>query len=402
MNVLADRLRAIATPTPAWLSLIAAIALSVIGLLAIQTAETDSGTRYAADQSVWLVVALAAMFACFLVSPRTIVAIATPAFVVSILLLVLLILPFAPSWLVTPRNGARCWINLHYMSFQPGEFAKIFFVLTIAKYLRFRENYRTLGGLFAPFAIMFVPMALILKQPDLGMTLLFLPALFAILIAAGAKKRHMAALLGIAVVAIVVNIALIYTLPHHPFLKPHQVNRIKAMISQLSGDKRYAMDIGYQQDKSMTLIGSGGVTGYGAERSATIVHFNRLPEDHNDMIFAVIVNRWGLLGGFTVLGLYLMLFLGMLLVAARTKEPFARLVCVGFLGILFCQTLINVGMTIGLMPITGLTLPFVSYGGSSLVTTFLIMGLIANFAAQPRALITRPSFEFDNADAIFQ
>lgn len=332
-----ERLRHLVTPNPAWIGLLASIALTFIGLSAIATAEAGANTRYAAIQAVWVPIALACMLICLIPPPRIISMVSWPIFVFTLLLLVLLLIPYVPRSIVEPRNGARCWINLGFMSFQPGELAKIFFVLAVAHYLRYRENYRTLGGLLVPFAIMFVPVILILKEPDLGMALLFAPALFAMLVAAGARKRHLATLIGIAVVAVALNVAAIYTLPSHPILKPHQVNRIKALIAQTRGETKYTMDIGYQQDKSMTLIGAGGLAGFGADRAATIIRFNRLPEDHNDMIFAVIVNRWGLLGGGGVLGLYSLLLVSYLIVAARSKDPFARLSIVGFVGILFAQ-----------------------------------------------------------------
>src|SRR5690606_882082 len=130
---------------------------------------------------------------------------------------------------------------------------------------------------------------------------------------------------------------------------------------------------------ALTLAGAGGLTGYGEERAAVMVKYNYLPEPYNDMIFAVIVTRWGLTGGLVTLGLYLMLVLSFVQVAAGTKDPFARLASAGFAGLMFSQATINIGMTLGLLPITGMNLPFVSYGGTSLVSTFMMMGLILNF-----------------------
>jgi rod shape determining protein RodA len=319
-------------------------------------------------------------------------------------LLVFVLLPFLPRWIVEPRNGARSWINLYLMAFQPSELAKIVFVLALARYLRFRENYRTLGGLLVPFAIMFVPVGLILKQPDLGTALLFAPALFAMLLAAGAKMRHLLTLLvlvvavgGVTVTAIDRNWAIADMV-----LKGHQQDRIKSMISLVRGDRRYEKTIAYQQTKAMDLVGSGQLAGYGKERAQTIVRFNRLPEAHNDMIFAVVVNRWGFVGGAATLLSYLLLLLSFVLVAARTKDPFMRLTTVGFGGMIFSQAVLNIAMAIGLMPITGITLPFISYGGSSLATTFVMIGLVVNFASRRQAIVARPSFEFDNADVIYQ
>lgn len=380
---------------PAWYGLLAAIGLTCIGIAINQTAHPE----YAAAQTKWLLISIIAMAICIVPDSRLIGLVTFPLMIAVTLLLILLILPGIPAFIVPVRNGTRAWINLRFMMLQPSELAKIVFILGLARYLRFRENYRTLGGLLVPFAIMFVPVILILKEPDLGTALLFPFALFAVLTAAGAKLKHLSTLLGLAILAVALNVAAIYTLPESmQLLRPHQRDRIVSLISQARGDTRHIDGIGYQQHKAQTLIGSGQITGYGNDRSPVIVSHNKLPEDHNDMIFAVIANRWGLVGAMGTLALYAVLVLSFLLTAARSKDPFARLSAVGFAGLLFMQMAINVGMNIGLLPIIGITLPFVSYGGSSLVATFLMIGLVLNFALQRRAMLTRPSFEFQVQD----
>ncbi|MCE9590386.1 MAG: FtsW/RodA/SpoVE family cell cycle protein [Planctomycetes bacterium] len=384
---------------PGWFALAAALVLTVIGIMAIGTASAE----YAEVQLRWVPVSLIVMFMVMLVPVKQIGRSSSILLGLCLVLLLILVIPGMPTWLVPPRNGARCWINLHVMNFQPSELTKIAFVLAIAWYLRYRDNYRTLLGMLLPFIFMLLPVAMILKQPDLGMSLLFAPALFAMLVAAGARMSHLSALAGLAVMAVVLNIAIIYTLPNSmQVLKPHQINRIKSMISQAQGDNRYIKDIGYQQDKAMTLIGAGRLEGYGTGQSRTIIAFNRLPESHNDMIFPVIINRWGFIGGVAVIGIYLVFALSFLAVALRSKDPFSKLATVGFAALMFTQAVINIGMTMGLLPITGLTLPFVSYGGSSLLTSYVVVGLVMNFASQRPAIVARPAFEFDNADAIFQ
>lgn len=376
---------------PALLAAGAAVALTVIGIVV----NLPSHHGYAMAQLKWLVIALAAMVAFVVPHPRVIGLAAFPLSVVLLLLLLVLVLPGMPRWIVPVRNGTRAWIDFKLMMFQPSEVAKIVFVLAVARYLRFRENYRTLKGLLVPFCIMFVPVLLILKQPDLGTAILFAPALFAMLVAAGARLKHLGMLAGLAIMVVVVNVAAIYLLPDNmQLLRPHQRDRIVAMISQARGETRYIDGKGYQQYKSMTLAGSGQMFGYGDEQSQRIVDNNKLPEDHNDMIFAVITNRWGMAGAVGVLGLFAVMVGGFLMTAAMTKDPFARLSAVGFAGLLFVQMVINIGMNIGLLPIIGITLPFVSYGGSSLVATFLMVGLVLNFAVQKQDILVRPSFEF--------
>ncbi len=380
---------------PAWLGLLAAIGLTWLGITINSTAHPD----YAAAQTKWLLISLVAMTICIVPDSRMIGLITVPLMIAVTALLVLLIMPGVPSGIVPVRNGTRAWINLRFMMLQPSELAKIVFILGLARYLRYRENYRTLRGLLVPFCFMFVPVLLILKEPDLGTAMLFPFALFAMLTAAGAKLRHMGTLLGLAILAVAINVAAIYTLPESmQLLRPHQRARIVSLISATRGDTHLIDSSGYQQFKAMTLVGSGKLTGYGNERSPVIVNYNKLPEDHNDMIFAVIVNRWGLLGALGTLSLYGVLVASFLLTAAKSKDPFARLACVGFAGLLFMQMAINIGMNIGLLPIIGITLPFVSYGGSSLVATFLMIGLVLNFALQRRTMLARPSFEFAAPD----
>ncbi len=394
MNPWLDQLRDYCRPRPVWGALLAGVALTGIGIAAIGTTHAS----YASVQTRWLLISLIAAGLCLVPAPRWVAAMVPPAVLVTLGLLVIVILPWMPRWLVPVRNGATCWLDLHFMMFQPSELAKIVFVLALAKYLRYRSNYRTLSGLLVPFGLMFVPVALILQEPDLGTALIFVPALFVMLVAAGARLAHLGALVGLALLMVVLNVVMIYTLPDSmQLLKPHQRQRIVSMIDRARGDTHHVKDIGYQQDKAMTLAGAGGLYGYGATRSATIIRFNKLPEDHNDMIFAVIINRWGAAGGLAVMGLYLVLTGSLLLVAAHTRDPFARLTAVGFGGLLFSQAAINMGMTLGLLPVTGITLPFVSYGGSSLMTTYIMVGLVMNFASRRPAIVSRPAFEFDPA-----
>ena len=389
-------LRRLARPNVGWAALLAAMGLSAMGIMAIATAAP----RYAAVQARWLVIALVAAGLCALPSPRVVGRLAYLFMGLILVALVVVLIPVMPRWIVPVRNGARCWINLQFMMFQPSELAKVLYVLSMAWYLRYGGSWRTVWGLCKVFVLLLIPLSLILLEPDLGSALLFPPTLFAMLVAAGARLTHLGALVGMALLAVVVNIATVFVLPDSmQVLKPHQRQRIVALVSQIQGDTRYENDIGYQQAKAMTLVGSGGLRGYGAERSRTIVRYNKLPEDHNDMIFAVIVNRWGWLGGMATLGLYLLMVYSMFAVAMVTKNAFTQISAVGFAGLIFSQAMINIGITLGLLPVTGITLPFVSYGGSSLVAMFAVIGLMVNFASWRPVMLARPNFEFDRADA---
>ncbi len=403
-----EHLGGLLRPHPGWLTLISTLLLTLIGFAAIHTIAPDEAA------SQWqraLPVALVGLTICLIPHPKTVGLTSYLLLALAIALLVFVLLPGVPRSIVPIRNGARSWIDLGVMTFQPSELSKIAFVLAMAWYLRFRESYRTLRGLLVPFVIMLVPVALILKEPDLGTALLFAPTLAVMLVAAGAKLRHLSMLVGLAVFAVALNVAVIAIDPPHlrqnaqgspvawlHVLKPHQEKRIAAMI----WPERYQKEEAFQSIVARRLIGAGGVTGLGAERAGTLVRFNALPEAHNDMIFAVIVCRWGLVGGWTVIGLYLVLTGSFVLAAARVKEPFSRLACVGFAGMIFTQAALNIGVSLGLFPTTGVTLPLISDGGSSLLATYMMIGLVLNFASRRPAPLARPSFEFDHADAIFQ
>jgi cell division protein FtsW (lipid II flippase) len=365
-----------------WLCVFAALGLSVLGVVAINT--TESG--YALRQIVFLCVSLPVAACVALPHYRWLSRVSYPLFFIVLLMLVFVLIPFVPDAIVRPRNGARRWINMGVTDFQPSELAKIAYVLALATYLRYRSHYRSLLGLLSLVALTFIPMGLILKEPDLGTALLFLPTLFAMVIAAGARMRHI-------VLIILVGLAAAPTM--YPFLEAHQKDRIKAMIAQVRGDTRYESDIGYQGARAMTLVGAGGIFGTGREKAADLIRYNHLPEDHNDMVFAVVCCRWGLLGALATWGLFAMFILGGLLTAGQCKDPFGRLVAVGIVAVTFAQMVINTGMTIGLLPITGMTLPFVSYGGSSLVAVWLSVGLLFNIALRRPQYMSRKSFEFD-------
>ncbi|MBL1215881.1 MAG: hypothetical protein D8M59_00115 [Planctomycetes bacterium] len=383
-----------------WVCVAASLALSLVGLAAIGITENPDRLLYVPRQSVFLIIGLVACAVSAAIHPRWWRESSYVLAVVMILLLVFVLLEFVPHAIVRPRNGARRWINLYFLDVQPSEVAKIVLVLALASYLRRRKNYRTLQGLLVPFVIMLVPMGLVLIEPDLGTAMLFPVVLVAMLIGAGSRLWHIFTIggLGVSAVAAIALISLWAASadpPRYPLLQPHQVERIQGLVNQVKGDDRFAKTINYQPMVAQTVTGSGGFMGLGSERGRIIVHYNRLPFDHNDMIFAVAVCRWGFVGGALMIGLYLVHVMGMVTVAALTTNAFGRLVCIGFCAVLVSQVIVNVGMTIGLLPITGMTLPYISYGGSSLVSNFIMTGIVLGIAMRPPGYFPRRSFEFD-------
>jgi rod shape determining protein RodA len=299
-------------------------------------------------------------------------------------------IPFIPE-----INGTFRWIQISVGSYQlpsiqPSEFCKLTYILALAWYLRYRSNYRKLKSLVGPFLLTVLPVVLILAEPDLGTVMLLMPVMFVMLFVAGAKTKHLVMII-------------LVTLMMSPFfwfkMKPYQRQRISSVFLQsetirkktethqwlstiLAGEERFRAnqwinEHGYQMTRSKLAIASGGLTGNGF-RQGFFIRTNRLPERHNDLIFASIAHQWGLMGCLGVLGLYAIMVICALEIAANNTDPFGRLVVVGIVTMFIIEVFINVSMTLGVMPITGLTLPFVSYGGSSLLVSLIAIGLLNN------------------------
>ena len=264
------------------------------------------------------------------------------------------------------------------------------YILALAGYLRFRTNYRAVRGLLGPFILTLIPTALILKEPDLGTSLLLLPTMFVMLFVAGAKVRHL-------VLFLVLGALAAPAFYFSPFMQDYQKKRVRVLINQDSTDKRWRLNEGYQLNQSKIALGSGGLFGQGF-RGGAFFRYNLLPEDHNDFIFAVLGHQWGFFGSAAILVCYLVIFIAGLTIASMTTDPFGRLLAVGICALLIIQTTINVGMTMGLLPVTGMTLPFASMGGSGLVANYLAIGLLVDVARRRPVSIAPKPFEFDYED----
>jgi cell division protein FtsW (lipid II flippase) len=284
-----------------------------------------------------------------------------------------------------PINGAHRWIRLGIFSLQPSEFAKLAFVLAHARYLMYRESYRQLAGLFAPLALVLVPVLLILKEPDLGTALVFLPVLFVMLFAAGARLRHMALL----VLAALALSPLLWSQ-----MSREQRSRITALAEQTHPGEK-PTDDGYHLHQAKQMFALGGVWGsFFSGDAVDDPSVYSVPEPHTDSIVSILGERFGLWGLAALVGLFWLLVWRGLAVAASTREPFGRLVAVGITALLAVQMLVNTGMMVGLLPITGLSLPLVSYGGSSLVANCLAIGLLVNIRLRPGYEVAAEPFRF--------
>lgn len=379
-------------PPLGWVILLTSLVLTGLGLLAVWAGGSAQGedATLATRQLGHLLVGLIGLGVVQVVGYRRIGQYAYLLFGFVLVLLTLLLVAqkvnLAP--IIPERRSTYRWIVLGPINIQVSEYAKVVYILALAWYLRFRTNYRTLAGLLGPFILTLIPVALILKEPDLGTSLLLLPTLLVMLFVAGAKIRHLALVVLLGAIAAP---AFYFS----PFMNPYQRERINSLFQQDETNDRWRLGAGYQLHQSKVALGSGRLAGQGLSEGGFFRH-NLLPEEHNDFIFAVLGHQWGFIGGLAILSLYMLIIAMGLTVASSTTDPFGRLLAVGVCALICAQTIINVGMTIGLMPVTGMTLPFVSMGGSGLITNYLAIGLLIDVARpRPTDLAPRP-FEFDH------
>jgi len=350
-----------------------AICLLLLGvsLLVLRSASLAPDGRmlaYASRQVVWVGIGLGAFFGVALVPYHWV---ARRSHLLYVAGLVALALVFV---LGTKVNGSRRWYSLGPVRVQPSEFMKYALVVVLAHAIALRgaAGIRTWGGLAQAAAITGAPFLLVLAQPDLGTSLTYLPIAAAVVFAAGARLRHLAAIGGAGLAAL--PLAWLFV------LKDYQKMRVRAF---LDSEGQHALGGAYQTTQSVIAIGSGGPWGRGyMEGSQGTLGF--LPERHTDFVFGVIGEDFGLAGGLAVLALYGYLLCTLGRIAHETRDLEGRLIVVGVGAILTVQVVVNAGMSMGITPVTGLTLPLVSYGGSSLVASMLGLGLVASVARHKR------------------
>jgi cell division protein FtsW (lipid II flippase) len=351
-----------------WLLLACAAALLGIGLTGIARAdELSDGLDLFPRQMTWVMLGGPLMAIAATMPYRRWQPWSVPLYLATLPLLIVVF------WMPM-RNGARCWIPLSVFDLQPSELTKLAFILALADYLSIRDNYRRWLGLVPPFLAMALPVGLILKEPDLGSAILFVPVLFGMLFAAGARVRHL-------VLVVLLGVS---ALPVFWWgMNAEQQSRITSLLQQQDGGPAPQGD-GYHQHQAKLVMSLGGL--WGSEFTGTPLDdpdAYHLPAGQTDFVFCWVGERWGLVGAGMTLLLYAVLFAKGLHIAAATREPFGRLVAVGIVTLLASQAIINAGMTVGLMPIAGITLPLMSYGGSSLLSTCLALGLLANIGMRP-------------------
>lgn len=276
--------------------------------------------------------------------------------------------------------GAKRWLALGPATIQPSELMKIVLILALSRYFMFQKKKLGFINIVIPLVLTIVPMVLIIKQPDLGTSMVLLPILFAIMYIAGIKLKYIFSLT-------IFGITLIPLLWFFVF-RAYQKARI---ISFFWPDRVNKFDEGYHKIQSLIAVGSGGYFGSGWGNGIQS-QLNFLPQGHTDFIFSVIAEEWGFFRSCTILVLYLVFFACSLGVAFKTREVYGRLIVTGFIAMFASQIFINVAMTIGLVPITGLPLPFISYGGSSLLSCFIALSFIFNVRLRTRVALAREEF----------
>lgn len=357
-------------PTPArhidWILVSAVVALSLLGALMVFSAtkgpggESPTTTFFLQRQLMFVVLGWGVMAAVAAVDYRHYRDWAIPMAIAALTLLVLVISPLGSE-----SNGAQAWFELAGFQLQPSEFAKIVFILGMAAFL----TYDRAGGLdgrrlLIAFGLAAVPMGLIMLQPDLGTVLVFVFAALGMITVAGVRPRHLAM---VALVAIVGTVLIL----NSPILKAYQVDRLTSFVSPDSDTQGAA----YNTKQAQVAIAGGGLTGQGLfEGQQTRLDY--VPEQHTDFIFTVVGEELGFVGGVVVLGLLGVIVWRIWRTAQLSRDEYGMLVCVGVLSMVVFQVFENAGMTMGIMPVTGIPLPFVSYGGSAILTECAAMGLV--------------------------
>lgn len=352
-----------------WLTLAAAAGLVILGWVGISRSEELAGgtPRYAGLQMGWLFLAVCALLAATWPSYRTVGRYSHLIFAAVLALLV--VVYFLPA-----VHGTHRWIRVAGVSLQPSEFAKPAYILALARWLMHRESHRQFRGLMVPLGMTLLPVLLVLREPDLGTALVFVPVLFVMLFAAGARGSDLAKL-GLCGL---ICLPLLWSQ-----MSREQRSRVTALFQQ-NAPHESPSDDGYHLHQAKQLLALGGAWGsLLAGQPTDDQAAYRLPEDHTDFVFIVICERLGWFGAGAALSAVVVLSWRGLVLAERTREPFARLLIVGVVSLFAVQSLINTAMTVGLLPITGLSFPLVSYGGSGLIAHALALGLVCNVALRP-------------------
>src|ERR1700722_18579432 len=347
-----------------WTLFLSVLALAIIGTLSV-TSASYANYHHALNglvlrQFLWVVIGTVIMVGALFFDYRAILTYAYPIYAASLGLLI------AVSVIGHSTGGSRRWINLGFFHLEPSELAKLAIVLVMVRYLREEPPKGGWGlqHLIVPFILLGVPAGLVLKQPNLGTALVLILISVTLMFVAGLNWRTM----------LVLAIAGMLAAPMSwHYLKPYQRQRLVSFINPQADP----LGSGYHIIQSEIAIGAGGPMGKGFLKG-TQARLNFLPEQSTDFIFAVFAEEFGLAGALLLLGLYASVIARGAWIARHSRDRFGALLAVGLTAIVFWQVAINIGMATGMLPVVGITLPLVSYGGSSLIAMMAAMGILIN------------------------
>jgi len=339
------------------------MALSVIGFIIVYSATSQSGdiSQLWKKQLFWFFISLIGMWVFSKIDYRFWI---EASYIFYWFAIFSLLLVFAIG---DETNGAKRWIKLGILSYQPSELAKLSVLLVLARYIGSKTvELFYLGKLFFLLAMLGLPLILILKQPDLGSALLLVPVSFILMYVGGIQVKWLLSMLTLGAAS--------SPLVWH-FLKDYQKERLEVFINPQDDP----LGAGYNIIQSVIAIGSGGISGKGYMQG-TQTQLSFIPEHHTDFIFSVVGEEWGFVGCVIVLGLYFFMIQKTFEIARKARDREGSLLALGIASMFAVQIVINVGMTVGLLPVTGLTLPFISYGGSSLMFSYAAVGMLLNIS----------------------
>ncbi|MEP0860420.1 MAG: rod shape-determining protein RodA [Ignavibacterium sp.] len=379
--------------------------LNIVGLAAIFSATLNNPQAAGnfEKQLLFTVLGYILFFITYALPTNTIKFISIPTYIISLFFLIIVLV------IGKKVSGAKSWLGLGSFGFQPSEFAKIATILLLANFLtRLNNNIDSFKDILIALAIGFIPIGLILLEPDMGTSIIFFSFILIVLFWKGISLLGLFVVLSPGFVAVAslfgsipfiaslilvlvvlfffkrdlffngsvfaINLAAgFFTDNLYNALSPHQQARIKSFIDPMSDP----LGSGYNSIQAMVAIGSGGIFGKGyLQGNQTQLQY--IPEQWTDFIYCAIGEEFGFIGAMLVLSLFLIIFLRLLNIASSTKDEFLSLVIIGIFGVYFTHFLINVGMVIGILPIIGVPLPFVSYGGSSFLLNMFMLGIVLN------------------------
>ena len=349
--------------------LLVALALSAFGILAVYVAGVDARQAYATNQAIGFVVGLAGAIPLALIDYRIWQRHLRLIYGLVLLMLAVVLVVGAAA------GGAQRWVDIGPVQVQPSEFAKLGMVIVLAGYFAERPVGEHTVFLKA-LGILALPALLVFMQPDLGTALVFGAVFTVMSYVAGARLIQLGRLVLAGVLGAVSAVKF-------GVLEDYQVARLTAFLNPDG-----TSDVGYQVASSKMAIGSGGLTGKGLD-ATTLANLGFLPEDHTDFIFSNLAERVGFVGSLTLIVLFFFLVWRILHIATISRDRFGVLLAVGVATIFLFHAFVNVDMTMGIMPVTGIPLPFISYGRSSLVVSVVSLGLLQSIAARSRAEVSK-------------